>query len=285
MTESPQALCVLGMKDRRLQPILEAMSAIERGEEGSVEGLRGHLQQVVACGIHIEDLYALSPEYEVETRPSSEWGRFDALFRRKGESCAASWPSPVRIEGDSHPACANVPYQETHPDALGDELRNHIREYLPEYMVPTSVVVMDAFPLTANGKIDRNALPAPQSTGSTKVEYSVPAGELEETIAGIWKGLLNLERVGRQDNIFDIGAHSLLVVEANAQLSEKLGKRLPLVNMFRFSTIASLAEHLGGDARPSQSTRSRAQDREGRAKAAADRRRAARLKRVKGGGG
>ncbi|HRL28618.1 MAG TPA: amino acid adenylation domain-containing protein, partial [Alcaligenes sp.] len=93
---------------------------------------------------------------------------------------------------------------------LGQELRDQLAQRLPDYMVPSVIMVLDALPLNANGKIDRKALPEPQFVGSQ--EYEAPQGELETVLASIWAQVLGVERVGRQDNFFELGGHSLLAL-------------------------------------------------------------------------
>ena len=89
-------------------------------------------------------------------------------------------------------------------------LRSELAAALPDYMVPAAFVQLAAFPLTPNGKLDRNALPAPDAAAVPARTYEAPQGEIEETLAAIWAEVLRLDRVGRQDNFFALGGHSLL---------------------------------------------------------------------------
>ena len=93
-----------------------------------------------------------------------------------------------------------------------ETLRAHLSARLPEYMVPAAYVLMKSLPLTANGKLDRRALPAPDTDAYAVREYEAPVGETETKLAGIWAEVLKVERVGRHDNFFDLGGHSLLAV-------------------------------------------------------------------------
>ncbi len=86
-----------------------------------------------------------------------------------------------------------------------EQLREHLAASLPEYMVPAAYVGMERMPLTANGKLDRKALPAPEGDAYVVREYEEPEGEMEESLAGIWAEVLHVERVGRQDNFFELG--------------------------------------------------------------------------------
>jgi amino acid adenylation domain-containing protein len=127
-----------------------------------------------------------------------------------------------------------------------DALREHLRNSVPEYMVPAAFVVMEQLPLSPNGKLDRKALPAPELVpGDTS--YVAPRRPLEATLAGIWAEVLGRDRVGVKENFFDLGGHSLLLVKVQARLGEALDRKIPIVDLFRFSTVAALAAHLGGE--------------------------------------
>jgi len=129
------------------------------------------------------------------------------------------------------------------PGAAG--LRAHLRDLLPEVMVPVAFVRLEAMPLTDNGKIDRKALPAPEGREMPlESAYEAPRKGLEETIAEVWCEVLDVERVSIHDNFFDLGAHSLLVAEVHVRLREVLQKDIPLVAMFRYPTVSLLARYL-----------------------------------------
>ena len=125
------------------------------------------------------------------------------------------------------------------------ELRTFLRDRLPEPMVPSLILAVDALPLTPSGKLDRRALPEPEGVRPDLPGYAEPATALEGRIAGIFRDLLRVDRVGRNDNFFDLGGHSLLVVRAHQRLREALGREIPVVDLFRFPTVALLARHLG----------------------------------------
>ncbi|MDI6103008.1 amino acid adenylation domain-containing protein, partial [Actinoplanes sp. NEAU-A12] len=118
------------------------------------------------------------------------------------------------------------------------QLRAALREQLPGYMVPTHFVWLDDFPLNASGKIDRAALPAPEHVGGRREE---PVGEVEQALAGIVADLLGGAAVGRRDNLFDLGAHSLMLSRLVTRVDESLGIRLPLHRLFDAPTVQQLA--------------------------------------------
>ena len=137
-----------------------------------------------------------------------------------------------------------------------DELRAFLAESLPDHMLPSATVVLDALPLNNNGKLDRPRLPEPEQTRpDLQIAYAAPTAGLEDQIAAIWREVLGLEEVGVNDNFFDLGGHSLHLIRAHGKLVADLGATLPMVDMFRFPTIRTLAHHLegaGGDPPPGE---------------------------------
>jgi acyl-coenzyme A synthetase/AMP-(fatty) acid ligase/acyl carrier protein len=125
------------------------------------------------------------------------------------------------------------------------ELRNYLRAKLPDHMVPSVLVAMDRLPLTSNGKVDRRALPEPEGT---RAEVSAPfmaaETEAEKRIAAIWQAALEVDTVGIDDNFFDAGGHSLLMINVQWKLKEAFEREVALVEMFEHPTVRSLAEHL-----------------------------------------
>jgi hypothetical protein len=124
-------------------------------------------------------------------------------------------------------------------------LRKYLQEKFPDYMIPSHVVFLRELPLTPNAKVDRKALPAPEQAEATTARTDEPPGNnLERSIAAIWKEVLNLDSVGREDNFFDLGGHSLHVVRVHSRLRSITLQQLSMTDLFRFPTIRSLAEHL-----------------------------------------
>ncbi|MFN0165019.1 MAG: phosphopantetheine-binding protein [Bryobacteraceae bacterium] len=125
------------------------------------------------------------------------------------------------------------------------ELRRFMQQELPEYMVPSAFVILDALPLTANGKIDRHALPSPdRSRPALPESYIAPRNELERTVGAVWQEVLGIEKVGLQDNFFDLGGHSLLMVRLQSRLGTVLSTHVPIIDLFRHPTVGALARHL-----------------------------------------
>ncbi|HYU33064.1 MAG TPA: amino acid adenylation domain-containing protein [Thermoanaerobaculia bacterium] len=124
-----------------------------------------------------------------------------------------------------------------------DALRAFLAERLPEYMVPAAWVFLEALPLTANGKVDRKALPAPERQ-TDESSFAAPRDALEERLAAIWREVLGLDRVGIHESFFAVGGHSLLATRVAARVREEVGVEMPLRRLFEAPTIAQLARLL-----------------------------------------
>ncbi|MDO3550997.1 amino acid adenylation domain-containing protein [Ralstonia pseudosolanacearum] len=121
-------------------------------------------------------------------------------------------------------------------------LREQLQASLPEYMVPAAYVRLERLPLTPNGKLDRKALPAPEGQAYASTAYEAPQGEVEQTLAGIWQTLLGVERVGRHDDFFALGGHSLQAVRLVAQVRTQLGAELGLTELFAQPSLSAVAQ-------------------------------------------
>jgi amino acid adenylation domain-containing protein len=127
--------------------------------------------------------------------------------------------------------------------AVGD-LRTHLRDAVPEHMVPSALVALEALPMTPNGKTDRLALPVPEGRPEGGEDYVAPRTPTEEALAAIWSEVLEVPRVGANDNFFDLGGHSLLVVQLHARLRETLAPGLSVADLFGIRTLADLARQV-----------------------------------------
>jgi amino acid adenylation domain-containing protein len=137
-----------------------------------------------------------------------------------------------------------VAYAVTHPPGPAPgELRRYLQERLPDYMLPSAVVVLDKLPLTSSGKTDRQALPRPDQPPTTH-EFLVPRTKLERTVAGMWQELLGVKKVGLHDNFFEMGGHSLLLVQLHYRLQAALSRDVPITTLFQYPTVSALTKHL-----------------------------------------
>ncbi|WP_371170605.1 MupA/Atu3671 family FMN-dependent luciferase-like monooxygenase [Aliiroseovarius sp. 2305UL8-7] len=197
---------------------------VRRRLDGTIEFLGRMDTQVKVRGYRIE-------LGEIEATLSAQPGVQDVVVK-----AISFGPSDQRLVGYVTAEAAPV---------LPDDLRDALAEDLPEFMVPSIIVAMDKMPLTPNGKIDRNALPVP-SVGNISGRIEKAETEIEATVADIWKAALDVPEVSVTENFFDLGGHSLLVVQVQRLLKEKLRRDIAITDLFRFPTIRGLAEHLSG---------------------------------------
>ena len=185
-------------------------------------------------------------------------GRVDHQVKLRGfrielgeiETVLASHPeveSAIVIAREDTPGDKRlVAYLVSSPDGAPDvaELRGLVELRLPAFMVPSAFMVLPELPLTANGKVDRRALPAPDFMDSA-AEFIAPSNALEQEVAAVWQQVLGVERVGLRDSFWDLGGHSLLATKVLARLQEALGLELPLQILFEFPSLGGFAAAVG----------------------------------------
>ncbi len=199
--------------------------------DGVIEFLGRNDHQVKIRGLRIE-----LGEIEAQLRNHRQVREVVVTAREddRGEKRLVAYVVPERpAEGEAPPA-SNL------GERLVPQLRGQLRAALPDYMVPSSWMVLDALPLTPSGKVDRRALPEPQP-GDCGQAYEPPVGEIEGAIAALWEEVLRVERVGRTDNFFELGGHSLLGMRLIARIGEALRIAPPLASIFRHPTVRDMA--------------------------------------------
>jgi amino acid adenylation domain-containing protein len=171
-----------------------------------------------------------------------ELGEIEACLSRHPAVQEAAVLAREDAPGNKRLVAYVVPLPEQKPTISA--LRSFLQERLPDYMVPAAFVVLDALPLTSNGKVHVAALPVPDSLRpDLEVTYTAPRSELEHTIAVVWQEALKVDKVGIHDNFFELGGHSLLLVQVHSRLRETYSQ-LSLVDMFKYPTISLLAVYL-----------------------------------------
>ncbi len=168
-----------------------------------------------------------------------ELGEIEAVLGQ----CAGVLQAVVIVREDNRGDKRLVAYLMAAPGGklVMDALRRELKNKLPDYMVPSQIVVLKEFPMTTSGKVDRRALPAPQDDGRTTTARVAPRNEMESHLAQIFASVLGLPSVGVTDNFFDLGGHSLTAARLLAQINEITGRQIPLSAMFRGATVESLA--------------------------------------------
>jgi aspartate racemase len=202
-----------------------------------------------STGLLPEDLHLLGQQFGYTTAVtwSADPGRMDAVFL----DAAIAGGRPLT---DIYLADAPVGDPAVHagnPQAglLAADVRGWVSRRLPEFMVPAVVMVIDAVPLTASGKLDRKALPDPEFASA--VEYLPPRNERERVLAGLFAEILGLDRVGIDDDFFALGGHSLLATRLTSKIRAALGVEVPVRVIFDAPTIAALVTRLDDGAQPS----------------------------------
>lgn len=253
--------------DRRLQPVRQGMPGeLVIGGAGVVRGYHDR-PELTAERFVAHPFIAGERAYRTgdlaRQRPDGTLeflGRLDHQVKIRGyrielgeiEAALTSHPQvteAVVIARREGAATRLVAYLAPRTDAPGvEELRAHLREGLPDFMVPANFVLLDALPRTPNGKIDRKALPEPVSVvvDNSADGSDAPASAVEAQIQAIWCDVLKLPQVRPTENFFDIGGHSLLAIQVHRRLSAELSQPVALTDIFRFPTIAALGAHLSG---------------------------------------
>ena len=192
------------------------------GRDGKLEFLRRLDQQVKIRGYRIE------------------LGEIEAALNEHAEVAACA----VVVREDQ-PGDRRLVAYVVKTGAIDDtEIREFVKERLPEYMIPTAVIHLEKLPLTLNGKLDRNSLPAPEGPGTARKAYVGPRNGEEELLCGLFAEVLNVESLGVHDNFFAVGGHSLLATRLLSRIRETMGVEVALRSVFEFPTVAELAVHL-----------------------------------------
>ncbi len=251
----PVALHVTGLTNPRVAHDFAALELL-RLENGppDLRALREQLASLPQSPWEPESLYTLDAAYDVELSWTDDARCFEAWFVHRELSQGQQRPRTTRPLSTDLSSYAQRALHEPTTGELGNVLRGFLRERLPDFMVPSAFVQLEALPLTQNGKIDRKALPAPEAGKARREQaFEPPSSDLERAIAATWQELLHLEQVGLHDNFFELGANSLLTMQANGRLKTSLSRAISLVEMFQYPTVASLAKHLtaqGGQQAP-----------------------------------
>jgi amino acid adenylation domain-containing protein len=237
----PPFLAVRGVPDARTVGAVAAVGMLEEADDAAdAAEVLARAAEAEAGAVHPEAVWALADVHGwgARLRPAAP-GRFDALFwAGGGAEPPGAFPEP---DAEGWEALASDPARGQAAHALIPALRAHLGAALPDYMVPSAFVLLDRLPLTAHGKVDRRALPAPVPERAVETEYVPPRTEMEVTVARIWASVLGLERVGVHDDFFALGGHSLLATRVVSRLRGDAGVELPIRAVFDSPTVAGLA--------------------------------------------
>ena len=236
---SAGGLLLTGIRDARLQPDTEAVAALH-ASQANAEMTAGELRRAIAAagrlGIQPEALYQLAAHAGLNLQLiGTHPGLYNALFTTGDSDGRLMLPARDLTLAQ----CCNNPMQGRIQRSLVPALKDHLRKSLPEYMVPAVFALLTEFPLTPNGKIDRQALPAPEQA-ITEI-YTPPGTATEHTLVSIWEDLLGIDQVGIRDDFFGLGGHSLLATQLVSRIRDQLRVNLPLNALFDNPTVEGLA--------------------------------------------
>jgi amino acid adenylation domain-containing protein len=271
--EQPPALAVTNIANARLWRERALLRWLHSASDSQTAGDARAALQGAGRGIDPEELWAIGRD--LRYRVSLSWARhgadgtYDALFTAAAaQELPRAWADLTAAAAQAAPA--NNPMQKHAATALVQALRQSLKERLPEYMVPSAFQVLDALPRLPNGKVDRKALPKPDGLRwDLPTAYLAPQTETEIRIARIWQELLQLERVGSRDNFFDLGGHSLLLIQVRSRLQQVFARPISATTLLEYPTVSSLASYLsdsGPKTSPLSDSRARAQTRKDLAK-------------------
>jgi amino acid adenylation domain-containing protein len=254
--DKPEVVGIAGVVNARVAEDVRALQLVNSEESPNTVGdLREALKHFNReAATEPDDLWKIGDQlgYEVELK----WGagsrdQCDLVFRRRDTAIVELLPltqrrdelkSAEKSPGKSGAHYANNPLQAEIARNLVPELRRLLAEKLPEHMMPSAFVLLDALPLTTNGKINRRALPPPgQSRPELETDYVAPRTPSEEMLAVTWAEVLKLKQVGVNDDFFLLGGHSLLATQIISRVRERFSIELPLRYLFEFPTVAKLA--------------------------------------------
>ncbi|MBW4417923.1 MAG: amino acid adenylation domain-containing protein [Myxacorys californica WJT36-NPBG1] len=242
--EQPDFLGITQIPNARLSHAMQAVQWLEGAEAPETVGEFRGMQ--AASGVDPEALRSLIDELPYTIRlceSGSSAGHYDVLFIHNGNKTTPEFP--LVKHSNSWQSYANNPLHAKLAAHLVPQLRSHLSKKLPDYMIPSQFIVLESFPLTPNGKINRRALPKPEGTRSQSIKtYAPPRSEVEQLLTEIWCTVLSLKQVSIYDNFFELGGHSLLATQLVSRIRDIFEVELPLRSLFETPTIDGLATEI-----------------------------------------
>ncbi|HEX5604126.1 MAG TPA: phosphopantetheine-binding protein, partial [Pyrinomonadaceae bacterium] len=243
-----ESLLLTQVPNARLRADLRIQNALSELEVETVGEVRASVGELKDSGVEPEDIWDLAAELGYDAvitwARSAAADRFDVLFKKTGESLSAvETKRTIVTKSWSH--YANNPLQGRLARGLSVQLQPYLRERLPDYMIPSALVVMETLPLTPNGKVDRKALPAPDHLRPVlQNAFATPRTQTEEIVASVFSEVLGIDRVGTNDNFFELGGHSLLATQVVSRLRKAFDMELVVRWIFEAPTVAELAARI-----------------------------------------
>jgi acyl carrier protein len=254
--EQPAYVALRHVGNGRITTEINSLAWLATAEDTETVGdLRDALVESESKRIDPEALWeiCLDVPYDIDIQFSLDRtdGSYDVLLRNQLDSDSdplslsdVQFPMPPSVHQNWH-EYANHPLQEQFTQQLLPQLREFMKAKLPDYMMPSAFVILNSFPLTPNGKINRAALPEPQINQARIAADAVPpSNTIEESLAAIWAEILDLAEIGTHHNFFELGGHSLKATQVINRIHQDLGVELPLRDIFNYPTIVELAQKI-----------------------------------------
>ncbi|NEP51731.1 MAG: AMP-binding protein, partial [Moorea sp. SIO3C2] len=250
--KGPESICFSGLVNSRVANDVELVELLSQTEsKQNVQQLRQKLEEKLVNGIDPERLHQLSSElgYSLELCWSAKGSPelMDGVFVRSELAQEGIVLTPLTqksVAGGNWVNYGNNPLSSQLRKELIPQLREYLESRLPEYMVPSGLMVLSQLPLTPNGKVDRKALPVLDVASSVSTEYVAPETETQNALAEIWKEVLGIEQVGIHDNFFELGGDSIISIQMVAR-AQKAGIQLTTKQLLQNQTIAEQAAVAG----------------------------------------
>ena len=247
--KQPESICFSCLANDRLGNDVQTVDLLSRAEEiKNVQQLRQKLQEQPINGINPEQLHEIGASlgYYLELCWSAQGdeGCFDAVFVRSELAAEGIVLTPLTeqsLVGSNWHGYGNNPLASQQATQVIPQLKEFLLERLPEYMVPSGFVVLPQLPLTPNGKIDRKALPAPDNRREENLTYIAPRHPVEKVLVWLWQQLLSIDKIGVEDNFFDLGGHSLKATQMVSRLNQLFPIQWSVNAVFENPTPGSLA--------------------------------------------
>ncbi|NEO46166.1 MAG: hypothetical protein F6K55_19365 [Moorea sp. SIO4A3] len=252
LDKKPEVVGIQHIPNARLQEEVTLVQELDDFTKIKTVGqLRNTLQHKKHVGVEPKNLWNLKDElpYSVHITWSATGGNgyYDAIFIRNESACDSQRVIPnleATAPVKAWSAYANNPLKQESNRHLVSQLSSFLKKKLPDYMLPSALVMLDTLPLTPNGKVDRFALPAPDGEITRVEEYVAPRTPTEEIIANIFANLLGVQDVGIHDNFFRLGGHSLLATQLISQLRVTFNIEITLREIFDSPTVKNVADYL-----------------------------------------
>ncbi|NEP88100.1 MAG: amino acid adenylation domain-containing protein [Okeania sp. SIO2C2] len=250
--KQPESICFSSLVNERVAKDVGLLELLSQGEsKENVQQLKQKLESKPINSIDPERLYELSSDlgYSLELCWSGK-GRpelMDGVFVRKSLAAEGIVLTPLSQKtvaaGNWHDY-GNNPLSSVTAKQLVPQLREYLEEKLPEYMLPSGLMVLSQLPLTPNGKVDRKALPVLDVASSVSTEYVAPETNTQKVLAEIWQEVLGIEKVGIHDNFFDLGGHSLMATQVVSRVRNTFDVELSVSQLFEEPMIAQLSSYI-----------------------------------------